>query len=204
MGLGVLPAQLHTAELHHQSVPDIVGVLCLVRLHVRQYSQLHQLRVCHVVKPEKVGPGLLQSRAVFLQGVRGHSRKYLSGPVPQTLMQVCVYLVRKREIFLCHRYLRLVPCEFIERVLRGLLGCKVIGMGNVGDSHGLGPVLLPYPVGIGKIDPYRCGRVAVPCKRSGVYHFGRDTFDGLFLETGVHRGIVLEPLGVLAQDGCPF
>ena len=63
-------------------------------------------------------------------------------------------------------------------------------------------MLLADPVRIREIDAYRSGRIAVSAQCSGIDHLGGDALHRFLPETRVHGGIVLEPLGILAQDPC--
>ena len=82
----------------------------------------------------------------------------------------------------------------------GTMGCLVVGIGDIGDGDALGTVLRPDPVGIGQVDANSGRGVFIATEHGGTDGIGRHTLDLRFAETGVYRGMVLEPLGI-ARDG---
>ena len=82
----------------------------------------------------------------------------------------------------------------------GTMGCLVIGIGDIGDGDALGTVLRPNPIGIGQVDANSRGGVFIASQHGGTDGIGRDTLDLRFAETGIYRGMVLEPLGI-ARNG---
>ena len=61
---------------------------------------------------------------------------------------------------------------------------------------------MPYPIGVGQVDAYGCGRIAVSAQHAGRYDFCRHSFYLFFFEPGIHGRVVFEPLGVFAYRPC--
>ena len=200
VGFGILLAQLDTGELGEDAVADVAAVFSLVGLLVGQDAQLDELLVSQVVKGEEVGAGLLQRGGELLEGAGGGAGQQLAGAVAQALVEVGVQVAGQRTVFSAERDLVLIPGELGEDALGRLGSGLCVGVGDVGDGHGLGTVLLADPVGIRQVDADgRCGIVVAGDDRH-VDYLGAHPLDLGFLEARVDGGVVLEPLGILADD----
>ena len=200
MGFGVGTAGLHTGELDHETVADVVGVFGLVGLGVGHNAQLYHLGIGGVVETKEVCAGLFQGRSIFTHRGGAYSGEELAGAVAQALVEVGVDFIGQGSPLLGQFYLFLIIGELGEGAGGHLLGAVIVGVGDVGNGHGLGAVLLADPVGIGQVDANGRGRIAVTGQANGIDDLGADTLHGLLLEAGVHRGVILEPLGVGGQD----
>ena len=76
----------------------------------------------------------------------------------------------------------------------------VIGRSDIFDSYRFGTVHMAYPVGIGQIDTDGGRGIAIAGENGSRDDFGRYAFDLFFLECGIGRGVVFEPLGIGADD----
>ena len=135
-----------------------MGLVCL---HIREYAQLHELRVGHIIEAEEVGAGFLEGGAVFLERIWRGAREQLSGAVSETLVQVGVNVVGDIEVFLGHIDFLLVEGELVQGALRRLLGSAAVGVGDVGYGNRLRTVVTAYPVRVRQVDADRSCRVAV-------------------------------------------
>ena len=198
--LRVGPAQLHAGELHHEAVADVIGIFRLVGLRIRHNAQFHHLGIGRIIQAEEVCAGFFQGRCIFAHGGGAHARKQLPGGMAQALVQVRMDFVRNGAPFLGQLNLLFIIREFRQGAGGQLLRGIVVRMGDIGDGDALGAVLLANPVCVGEVDADGRGRIAVAGEANGVDHLGADALDRSFLEARVHRRVVLEPLGVGAQD----
>ena len=200
VGLGIGLAQLDTAELRHDAVADVAHIGCLVGVGAVEQAEFHQFRIGHVVEAEEVGAGFFQCGCEFLERVGRRSGQQLAGAVAEAFVQIGVQVVGDVAVLLAEVDLVLVPGEFREDALRALLRRKCVGVGDVGDGHRLGTMLLANPVGVGQVDADGRGGIVVTGDDGHVDDLGRDALDFFLLEAGIDRRVVLEPLSI-AADG---
>ena len=67
---------------------------------------------------------------------------------------------------------------------------------------GFGTIVLPYPVGVGEVDAYRRGRIAVAAEYRGIDDFRRYPFHLLFPVFLLYGRVVFKPLCIGADDFC--
>ena len=198
VGFLYLMTGLDAHQLRHQTVHDIGIIGGLVGFGIGQEAQVDELLVSHVIQAKEVGTGFLNGVAIGFQRIRVSTGQELSRTMAQTLVQVGMQVVTAVTIFFYQSQRLLVDDKlFLET---GTMGCLVIGIGDIGDGDALGTVLRPDPVGIGQVDANSGRGVFVTAQHGGTDGIGRHTLDLRFAETGVYRGMVLEPLGI-ARDG---
>ena len=204
VGFGIGLAQLDAAELRHDAVADVAHISCLVGLRAVEQAEFHQFRIGHVVEAEEVGTGFLERGGEFFQGVGRRAGQQLAGTVSEAFVKVGVQVVGDVAVFLAEVDFGLIPGKFRENALGALLRSERVGVGDVGNGHGFGPVLLADPVGVGQIDADGRGGIVVTGDDGHVDDLGRYAFDFFLLEAGIDRRVVLEPLGVAADEFRPF
>ena len=198
VGFLYLMTGLDAHQLRHQTVHDIGIIGGLIGFGIGQEAQVDELLVGHVIQAKEVGTGFLNGVAIGLECIRVSTGQELTGTMAQTFMQICMQVVTTVAILLYQRQRLLVDDKlFLET---GAMGCLVIGIGDIGDGDALGTVLRPDPVGIGQVDANSGGGVFIAPEHGGTDGIGHDALDLRFAETGVYRGMVLEPLGI-ARDG---
>ena len=199
MGLRIGPAKLHAVELHKEAVADIIGIFRLVGVGGRHNAELHHLGIGTVVQAEEVGAGLLQRGGIFAHRRGGNAGKKLAAAMAEAFVEIGVDLIRDGAVLPIKGLFLIAVGEFVEDILGAFAGGEIVGVGNVGNGHRLGAVLLADPVGVGKVDANRGGGVAVPREGNGVDDLGGNSLDLCLPESRIHRGMILEPLRVGAQ-----
>ena len=61
MSLSILLTKLDTSELSKHTIAYKALILCLISLHIRKDSELHELWISKIIKTEKIGTCLFQS-----------------------------------------------------------------------------------------------------------------------------------------------
>ena len=200
MGFRIFLAEFHAGELGHDAVADVGGIFSLVGILVGHDAEFHHLGIGAVVEPEKVGAGFFERALVLAERSRGNPREKLAAAVPKTFVEVGVYLVHSVAELLCELDFRLVPGELGEHAVGLLEGCRVVCVGDVCDGDALGSVFLANPVRVGEVDSDGRGRIGRSSEGHGVDHLRADALAFTLAETRVDGGVILEPLGVRAQD----
>ena len=189
---------LDAHQLRHQTVHDIGIIGGLVGFCIGQEAQVDELWVSHVIQAKEVGTGFLNGISIGLERIRVGTGQELAGTMAQTLVQVGMQVVTAVTILLDEgQRLWIDDKLFLET---GTMGCLVIGIGDIGDGDALGTVLRPNPIGIGQVDANSGRGVFIASQHGRTDGIGRHALDLRFAETGVYRGMVLEPLGI-ARDG---
>ena len=188
-------AGLYAHELRHRAVHHLLVVTGFVGFGVRQQTEFNEFRISEIIQSEQVGTCLFDGRGVFLQGVFRYARHQFTAAVTYALVQVGVQVAAQGAVLLADcKGLSINHKLLAESVT---LGCLVVSVHQVVDSHGLRAVLLTDPVGIRQVDTdRRCG-VAITGKDSCSDDLGSHTLDLLFLVLGVGGRVVLKPLGVI-------
>ena len=189
-------ARLDARQLGHHAVEDILGITRLGDVERGNQPQFDQLRITQVVKPEQVGAGLFERRAVALQLAALDTRSQLARAVPQALMQVGVQVVGQLAVPL--HPLAVLGAEHELLVETVAVSSHVVGIGDVVDGDRLRAVLLANPVGIGQVDADGRRGIAVAAEHRHD-DLGRNApHDRLAVGLG-HGRMILEPLGVVGD-----
>ena len=190
-------ARLDAGELSHQTVHHVLIVSSFVSIGRGEQTQFQNFGIGHVVEGEEVGASLLERRAVSLQSIGVYTGEQLARAVTQTLVQVGVQVVGLEQVFVDEVALGVAPNELVVESVT--LGSLLVSLGNVFDGYRLGAVQVANPVGVGQVDTDRGRGVAVAGQHGSGDDLGRYTLYLLFLEAGIYRRVVFEPLGVFAD-----
>ena len=197
----VLP-RFDAHKLGHQTVHHIMVVSCLVGIGRREKAEFDHLRVCHIVKSEEVGARFLQRGAIGAQGIGVHPREELAGAVPKAFVEVRMQIVGLKAILLRLFDFLLAPHELLGEAaaLRGF----VVSLSDILDGNGLGTVVAANPVGVREVDANRSRGIAVATEHGNCDDFSAHALHLGFAEAGVYGRMILEPLGVRADDAGAF
>ena len=189
-------------QLRHQSIHHIGIILRLISLTIRRQSQLHQLLISDIIQSEEISPCLLYRIAISLQSVRIHTRQQPSTTMPQTLVEIRMQVITDIPILLYHlERIGINHKLLLESIAMSRL---IIGIGNIADGNALTAILSANPVGIRQVDTDGRRRIFIATQHRSTDHAGSNALHHRFLESVIHRRVILKPLGILTDSSRPL